>query len=661
MSGTRIKTKGVLGLDTGGTFTDLVFISDEDNKVLAKGKTPTIHNNLVKTIENGMDIILEKIEASAVRSFSIATTLATNAIVENRTRPTALILIGYDEDIVLDAVNENAFNTEFVYMAEGGHDNWGNEKRPLDTEKIKEIVSEFPANIEAVAVSGYFSVRNNAHENAAVEIIKAMRPELFITCGYDLSTELNAIKRATTAVLNAGLIPITIEFFDAVQFACRSRNINSEINVVKGDGSIAAIEWARLYPVEMILSGPAGSACGAQFLRGSREKDRDSWVIDIGGTTTDIIRLDENGRPVLLESGITVAGHKTLTRAIDIYTFGLGGDSRVLLNREKDISLDSRRVIPVCRLAEKYPKVIKELKLLKRKNYDEEPLFILTKTGESDGEFEQSIAESIAAGPRSLNRILEAVRNKSIYRNAVRNMYEKGYIEYASFTPTDALNVSGELDMGNTEASALAAEIMADGVRYEDAQAVAEEVRRQVIYSICMELEKRNFESYEINLDTGSTETIKYALGIQNSKQKLLELYLNADLIGVGAPSWAFLPEAGKFVNETAVLPEHAEVAGAVGAAMGSFFLSYAIDIIPVQGGDGYRVHYPAGIADFDDAETAVEAACDFMKGWLTERAVKAGATVPDVKWIRKDEILEGLTEKLELRPWIKVIFTATE
>ncbi len=657
----EIHKTGVMGLDTGGTFTDVVFISDEDNTVIAKGKTPTLHDNLAATVENGVDIILEKVAPSAVRSFSIATTLATNAIVENRTRPTALFLIGYEEDTVQAAVKENAFNTEYVYMISGGHDNWGNEKRPLDEEKIRGAALALPQGIEAAAVSGFFSVRNNAHEKRAVEIIKELRPELYISCGYELTTELNAVKRATTAVLNAGLIPITMEFFDAVEQACRKRKMTAEINVVKGDGSLVNLQWAKLYPVEMILSGPAGSACGAQFLADLKGENRPSWVIDIGGTTTDIIRLDEDGRPALLESGITVAGHKTLTKAIDIYTFGLGGDSRVLLDRCGCISLGNRRVIPLCKLALKHPEVLKELKALRRSGYMGEPLFIISKTGSCDSEFEQSIIDKLEKGPQSLQRILGSERHKSVYRNAVKNMYEKGYVEYSSFTPTDALNVKGTLQMGVPEASEEAAWLMINDEENTSPEAVADDVCRKVVMSICRQLISRNFEVHGVKLTSESENLIRSVLAEENGMQRLVSFFLDAGLIGVGAPSWAFMPAVGEKVNEPARLPQYAEVAGAAGAAMGSFYLSHVVEIIPVYNTDIYRIHYPGGTADYEDADKAVAFVCGFMKKWLAERAMQAGALNPEVKWVREDEKLQGIDYSADIRPWIKVKFTVTD
>ena len=90
---------GILGIDAGGTFTDLVFVSSGDMHLLAKAKTPTDHDDLVATIRRGIDLISGQIDVSLVRSVNIATTLATNAIVENKLRPVGLILIGYDKDI----------------------------------------------------------------------------------------------------------------------------------------------------------------------------------------------------------------------------------------------------------------------------------------------------------------------------------------------------------------------------------------------------------------------------------------------------------------------------------------------------------------------------------------------------------------------------------
>lgn len=635
----KIKTPGVIGIDAGGTYTDLVFLNSETNSVLARAKTQTLHDNLVKTIETGLDLILDCVDVSAICSFNLATTLATNAIVENKLRRTALILIGYNETIVRNAVNANTFNTKDVSVIRGGHDQQGNEKEALDEAALREAILNFSQNIEAVAVSSFFSVRNTDHENKAVQVIQQLRPDLYISCGHELSTDLDAMKRATTTTLNAGLIPIVMELLASVENVCCKRNITVPITIVRGDGTIVGAPWARQHPVEMVLSGPAASACGARFLASTEADERVTFVVDIGGTTTDIIHLDEKGKPVLLEEGATVAGHQTLIKAIDIYTFGLGGDTRVIYNDKHNPELASRRVRPLCSLGHARPDVVQDLKILTKKGFKGEPLFLLAGFGEPKDEFEERILDQLKGGPRSVELLLSSENARWLKYRQIEKMEERGLVQYASFTPTDALHVLGLLDIWNVEASRLGARVMARGG--SSAEDIAARVKEMATVSIGKELMRQNLEADDMELEQGGEgeRMLEYAL-LEPSHQSKLLLVLNTAFVGVGAPSWAFIPAVGECLHESAVLPEHGDIAGAVGAAVGSFSLLYSVRISPLDEQKKFRVHYPLGIADFENLEAAIEYACAFMQPWLSQRALKAGANHPQVSVDRHDKIV---------------------
>ena len=127
--------------------------------------------------------------------------------------------------------------------------------------------------------------------------------------------------------------------------------IAAPLMVVKGDGSLVRAEWATRRPVETILSGPAASVVGAWHLAGRR----DVWVVDVGGTTTDIGALHE-GWPILNEEGATVGGWRTMVEAVDVHTAGLGGDSHVQLDDEGRLTIGPRRVVPLCLLASEHPR-----------------------------------------------------------------------------------------------------------------------------------------------------------------------------------------------------------------------------------------------------------------------------------------------------------------
>jgi N-methylhydantoinase A/oxoprolinase/acetone carboxylase beta subunit len=143
-----------------------------------------------------------------------------------------------------------------------------------------------------------------------------------------LSTILDFTIRATTAVLNARIIPRLGRLIVNLENALKRKGIFAPIVVVKGDGTLMRAEMAKQRPVETIFSGPAASVAGARHLTGLE----DALVVDVGGTTTDTAAV-ENGRVRVCSTGSTVAGRRTHVRALDIRTAGLGGDS--LINREK--------------------------------------------------------------------------------------------------------------------------------------------------------------------------------------------------------------------------------------------------------------------------------------------------------------------------------------
>ena len=196
---------------------------------------------------------------------ALSTTLATNAIVEGQGSPVCLILIGYDADLIRQYGFEEELVTDDVVYIGGGHDIHGDEAGPLDEAALREAVLARQDQVEAFAVSGYFGVRNPAHELRAKELIEELTG-LPVTCGHDLTTRLNSVRRATTVALNARLVPLLQELIETLRQTLATQAIAAPLMVVKGDGSLVRAEWAMQRPIETILSGPAASAVGAWHL-----------------------------------------------------------------------------------------------------------------------------------------------------------------------------------------------------------------------------------------------------------------------------------------------------------------------------------------------------------------------------------------------------------
>ena len=182
---------------------------------------------------------------------ALSTTLATNAIVEGRGSPVCLLLIGYDPQLIRDCGFERELVTQNVIYIRGGHNAAGDQAAPLDEASLCAAILANRDKVEAFAISAYFSVRNPAHELRAAQLVAELTADrhvpgnghsapgaLPVTCGHELTTRLNAVRRATTTALNAALIPLLRELIGTVRATLDGLGIGAPLMVVKGDGSL---------------------------------------------------------------------------------------------------------------------------------------------------------------------------------------------------------------------------------------------------------------------------------------------------------------------------------------------------------------------------------------------------------------------------------------
>ena len=237
----------VLGIDTGGTYTDGVLLEYHARRVLASHKSLTTKRDFSIGIENVIEGIHIE-DPSAIKMVSISTTLATNAIAEGKGKRVALLLIGYDPDLISRFHMERRFATPHYHFFDGGHDLYGREQKELDLPAILSKVNEIKRTVDAIAVSSYFSPLNPEHENRAYKAISSIC-DLPIMRGHQLSTRLGSVERATTAALNASLLAVLQDFVIAVRRAMESRRIQAPHLVVRGDGTLMSVEFAARTPV----------------------------------------------------------------------------------------------------------------------------------------------------------------------------------------------------------------------------------------------------------------------------------------------------------------------------------------------------------------------------------------------------------------------------
>ena len=632
-----------LGLDTGGTFTDAVLLAG-GRRVIASAKALTTPWNLAIGLGKAIRAVLAQLPANARRGevtlVSVSTTLATNAVVENRFSPVCSLLIGFD-DAMAERSGIAKRGSGAVIRIEGGHSATGEEWRALDERAVEAAVAEHDPRVEAFAVAANFSVRNPAHELRARQIIRALSKKP-VTCAHELSSKLDAPRRALTAVLNARLTPQIRHLIEALSRVLIEESIDAPLMIVKGDGSLMRADVALECPVETILSGPAASVVGAGFLTGIG----DFIVSDMGGTTTDIAVVSD-GRPAVRAEGALVGGWRTMVEAVDVHTSGLGGDSEVYFDRQLRFRVGPRKAMPLSLLAHAFPDTLPVLRSLAElpilpefatqfafRNPEREAPAHLPPT-------EKRVWAALAPEPRQASTI---VRNAAGLE-ALRRLADAGLATIAAFTPSDAMHVLGQQQGWSREAAECGARILAIEERNGRAGTVAAspvEMSERTHEHVVRETARALLQAALANdpgLEPGPSgwgmlgERLLEAACTGRRFSTLMQsgIGLARPLIAIGAPVGAYYPEVARRLGCSLSIPEHAPVCNAVGAVAG--VVSQTVDILVNQPTfNVFRVHDPAGSRDYSESAPALEHAQRISRALALEAARRAGAADPHVE-----------------------------
>ncbi|MEL6735720.1 MAG: hydantoinase/oxoprolinase family protein [Pseudomonadota bacterium] len=650
----------LLGIDTGGTYTDAALVRDgasADRAVLAKAKSLTTRHDLALGIRGAVDAVLDApldgadpVKPQDIGLVSISTTLATNALVEGQGSPIAFVSIGFSDKDLTRAGLDEALGSAPVVAISGGHGPHGQEQAPLDLAPLEACIDDLKDQVSGFAVAGYFAVRNPAHE-MAVRAFLAERTGLPVTCSHTLSARLNGPKRALTTVLNARLIPMITGLISATRGYLAQRTITAPLMVVRGDGALVSATFAAERPIETILSGPAASLVGATFLTGVEN----AFVNDIGGTTSDVAVLCD-GRPRLDPDGAMVGGFRTMVEAVAMHTYGLGGDSQINLGGsalQPILDLGPSRVVPVSLLAVDHGDCVHAV--LDRQ-------LASSLNGRYDAQFARSTgisrADQLASGlgqkesalyaklqsateakgeavPVALDRLLQTATDRS----ALRRLVQTGLVQISAITPSDAARMFGHGPDWDTEAAIKALRLFArqrDGSG-QPLAASAEELASRILKRV----ERRSAEvvlqtAFALDGQDGAS-LIAHPL-IQHSLDQNLcenpneegqqpfvktETHLDRPLIGLGASAALYHPQAAKGCGVEAIIPNHADVANAVGAVAGNIRMqAQRVITQPAEG----RFHVTGIDSPFLDEETATRAAEEAVKQDAFQLAKNAGA-----------------------------------
>ncbi|MDR0402252.1 MAG: hydantoinase/oxoprolinase family protein [Treponema sp.] len=619
-----------IGVDTGGTYTDAVIYDFEEQKILGAAKALTTRQDLSLGILEALDKLPPELLGSA-ELIALSTTLATNACIEGKGGRAKLVFLGGDEKVINEFGGKYGLPpAEDIYIQESYAAFSGEIEREPDWELYKAGIKARFDHLDGAGILEIYAMKNNAVlEKKAKELFQRVY-DIPVVCGHELFSGLNCLQRASGVLINAQLFPVIGEFLDAIKKAMAERDIKAAVVIVRSDGTLMSEEFAALRPVETLLCGPAASIAGGIWL----SKTPNCVIIDMGGTTTDMA-LVKDAVPVKAEEGVSVGKWRTFVQGFSIKTFGLGGDSAVHYN-ETRIVLEDYRVVPLCVAGAAYPSVVAGLRKLMDSPvphdlYLHEHYLLVRDIGDEERytEREKRFCEALRKGPLIL-RDAAAAAATDIYNLRVSRLVREGVVQICGLTPTDIMHIRGDFSAYSGEAALLGARYAAYnlGISVEDlCDRIYDEVKRKLylnIVKLLLENQDRRYREMGGDMERFILQGYEPAGGIVSLAYKT-----DFALVGIGAPVRIFLADVAKLLGTRAVIPEHFEVANALGAVVGKIYVSYPVKVRPnysFSGLDSYTVFGFSGNRVFKTLAEAEDFAAAEARAGAYAEAVKRGA-----------------------------------
>jgi N-methylhydantoinase A len=331
-----------LGVDVGGTFTDLFLVSDESGSAQFRVKTPSTPSDPSEGVINGVARICEEagIQVSELRNILHGTTVATNAVLESKGARVGLItttgfkqilhlarsqtpgpLAGWIIMIKPDPPASLADTREAVERMDAR----GETIVPVDEAQVESIVRDLlESGVESLTVALINSYVNGAHEQQIGAVVERLYPGFPVTLSSDVLPEFREYERALTACMNSYVRPKVATYVDQLQSSLGEIGATAEVTLLRSDAGLMTTREAMRNPIYGVLSGPSGGVAGALFIARRAGFD-DILTFDMGGTSTDVA-LCQNGQPTIGRE-TSIGQFRIKVPSVNVHTVGAGGGS----------------------------------------------------------------------------------------------------------------------------------------------------------------------------------------------------------------------------------------------------------------------------------------------------------------------------------------------
>lgn len=328
-----------IGIDSGGTFTDVCLFDDASGQV-AVWKVPSTPDDPSRAIARGTQEGTERVGAKPgdVAYFGHGTTVGTNALIQHRGVRTGLITTDGFRDLIeigrqkrpdlYDLQVDKAAplvtrDLRFGVAERLRHD--GSVETPLDEDGVRQAARELrEAGVKAVAIGFLYGFVRPEHEETARRIVAEEFPEAFICASHEVAPEFREYERISTAVVNAYLGPVMQGYIQRLAERLKELGVTTTPHLTQSNGGVIGFDMAARLPVRTVLSGPSTGVVAAQAI-GRMTGIENLITFDMGGTSSDVALL--RGGEAKLASEANVHGYPIKAPMLDIHTVGAGGGS----------------------------------------------------------------------------------------------------------------------------------------------------------------------------------------------------------------------------------------------------------------------------------------------------------------------------------------------
>lgn len=494
----------ILGIDIGGTFTD-IYLIDNETEAQAIHKVSTTPEDPAKGALKGATEICEMTDTrpGEIDYVLHGTTIATNAVLEHEGVTTGMITTENYRDITHIGRHQRPQNYSIQQeipwqekpLVERRHRKVvpervtaeGEVETPLDETAVAESAEELKASgVDSIAIAFLFSYLNDDHEVRAKEIVESIHPDAFVTTSSEVYPQFREFERFTTTAMNAFIGPKVVDYIGRFKQELREFGFEADVHIMQSNGGIATEAMIKQRAVSLLLSGPAAGALGGKWRAEANTPETEKTNVitfDMGGTSADIGTISDSEIDEANVRETAIGGYPVMTPMIDIETIGAGGGSIAYVDAG-----DAFRVGPKSAGAAPGPiaygrggtePTVTDAHVALGRIH---PEFFLGGEMDLDTEsphrfIEENLAEPLGIGPMETalgalelvnNNMANAIRSKTIQKG--RDPEKYSLVAFGGAGPMHAADVARELDIPRTIIPANPGVLSAVGLSRTDLQ-----------------------------------------------------------------------------------------------------------------------------------------------------------------------------------------------